>query len=148
MANPVVHFEIASKDTGKVRDFYSKLFGWSINADNPLNYGLASTKEGELGIDGGLYQAEDSNDRPGVRLYAQVDDAQAFLEKAASLGGTVVRRGPGGARPGHQSGSVPRSRGQCVRRRPTVARLGHQRGERHPIELPMRKSVLDSGNVS
>ena len=90
MANPIVHFEIASKDTGKVRDFYFNLFGWSINADNPLNYGLASTKEGKLGIDGGLYQAEDSNDRPGVRLYAKVDDAQAFLEKAASLGGTVV----------------------------------------------------------
>ena len=90
MANPIVHFEIASRDTGKVRDFYSKLFGWSINADNPMNYGMASTKEGELGIGGGLYQAEDSNDRPGVRLYAQVDDAQAFLEKAASLGGTAV----------------------------------------------------------
>ena len=26
---------------------------WSINADNPMKYGLASTKEGELGIDGG-----------------------------------------------------------------------------------------------
>ena len=90
MANPIVHFEIASRDTGKVRDFYSKLFGWPINADNPMNYGLARTKEGELGIDGGLYQAEDPNDRPGVRLYAQVDDAQAFLEKAASLGGTVA----------------------------------------------------------
>ena len=90
MANPIVHFEIASRDTGKVREFYSKLFGWSINADNPMNYGLASTKEGKLGIDSGLYQAEDSNDWPGVRLYAQVDDAQAFLEKVASLGGTVV----------------------------------------------------------
>ena len=90
MSNPVVHFEIASKDTGKVRDFYSKLFGWAINADNPMNYGVASTKEGELGIDGGLYQTEDANDQSGVRLYAQVDDAQAFLEMAASLGGTVV----------------------------------------------------------
>ena len=90
MSNPVVHFEIASKDTGKVRDFSSKLFGWSIDADNPMNYGVASTKEGELGIDGGLYQTEDANDQPGVRLYAQVDDAQAFLEMAASLGGTVV----------------------------------------------------------
>ncbi len=90
MSNPVVHFEIASKDTGNVRDFYSKLFGWSIDADNPMNYGVASTKEGELGIDGGLYQTEDANDQPGVRLYAQVDDAQAFLEMAASLGGTVV----------------------------------------------------------
>ena len=90
MANPIVHFEIASRDTDKVRDFFPKPFGWSINADNAMNYGLASTKEGELGIDGGLYQTEDANDQPGVRLYAQVDDPQAFLEKAASLGGTVV----------------------------------------------------------
>ena len=37
-----------------------------------------------------LYQTEDANDQSGVRLYAQVDDAQAFLEMAASLGGTVV----------------------------------------------------------
>ena len=136
MANPIVHFEIASRDAGKARDFYSKLFGWPINADNPMNYGLASTKEGELGIDGGLYQAEDPNDRPSVRLYAQVDDAQAFLENAVSLGGTVVARGSGGAGPGHQSGSVSRPGGQHLRRRSAVAGLGHQEEVRCPIELP------------
>ena len=63
---------------------------WSINADNSMKYGLASAKEGKLGTDGGLYQTEDANDQPGVRLYAQVDDAQAYIEQAASLGGTVV----------------------------------------------------------
>ena len=51
-----------------------------------MNYGLASTKDGELGIDGGIYQQQDENDTPGVRVYAQVDDAAAYLAKAQELG--------------------------------------------------------------
>ena len=90
MANPIIHFEMASKDTKKVQEFYSKLFGWNINADNPMNYGLASTKEGELGIDGGFYQTADGNDRPGLRIYAQVADADACLKQVEQLGGKVL----------------------------------------------------------
>ena len=55
MPQPVVHFEISAKDRAKFTDFYSQLFGWQVNADNPMNYGLASTKDGELSIDGGIY---------------------------------------------------------------------------------------------
>ena len=83
----------AAFDLVTVEEFtagFDSLNIWSINTDNPMKYGLASAKEGKLGIDGGLYQTEDANDQPGVRLYAQVDDAQAYLEQAASLGGTVV----------------------------------------------------------
>ena len=65
MPQPVVHFEISAKDRAKITDFYSQLFGWQVNADNPMNYGLASTKDGELGIDGGIYQQQDENDTPG-----------------------------------------------------------------------------------
>ena len=90
MANPVIHFEISSKDTGKVRDFYTKLFGWPIDADNPMNYGIASTKDGELGIDGGLYEIQDPNDKPGLRIYAEVADAAACMAKVEALGGKVV----------------------------------------------------------
>ena len=86
MPQPVVHFEISAKDRAKITDFYSQLFGWQVNADNPMNYGLASTKDGELGIDGGIYQQQDENDTPGVRVYAQVDDAAAYLAKAQELG--------------------------------------------------------------
>ena len=28
MANPVVHFEIGCRDTGKAAGFYASLFGW------------------------------------------------------------------------------------------------------------------------
>ena len=90
MPQPVVHFEISTKDQKKITDFYSGLFGWSINADNPMSYGLANTKDGELGIDGGIYEQQGPEDTPGLRLYAQVDDADAFLAKAQQLGGKLL----------------------------------------------------------
>ena len=47
-----------------------------------MSYGLANTKDGELGIDSGIYQHQYENDTPGVRIYAQVDDAAAYLAKS------------------------------------------------------------------
>jgi hypothetical protein len=91
MPQPVVHFEISAKDQATNTDFYSQLFGWQVTADNPMNYGLANTKDGELGIDGGIYQQQDAQDAPGIRIYAQVDDAAAYLAKAQELGGTLVQ---------------------------------------------------------
>ena len=40
MPNPVVHFEILGPDAVKTQAFYRDLFGWTINADNPMQYGL------------------------------------------------------------------------------------------------------------
>jgi hypothetical protein len=37
MGQPVVHFEIVGSDAAKLHGFYSELFGWRINADNPMN---------------------------------------------------------------------------------------------------------------
>ncbi len=90
MPQPVVHFEISARDSGKITEFYSSLFGWTVNADNPMNYGLANTKDGELGIDGGIYQQQGPDDTPGLRVYAQVDDADAYLAKAQGLGGKII----------------------------------------------------------
>ena len=90
MPQPVVHFEINARDSAKITDFYTSLFGWSVDANNPMNYGLAMTRDGDLGIDGGIYQQGDAEDTPGIRIYAQVDDAQAYLDKAVELGGKAV----------------------------------------------------------
>ena len=64
MANSIVHFEIASKDTDKARQFYADAFGWPMDANNPMNYAMASTKDGDMGIDGGLYQVGDAKTSP------------------------------------------------------------------------------------
>ncbi len=52
MANPVVHFEIIGRDGAALNRFYGEVFGWTINADNPMNYGMVDT--GGQGINGGI----------------------------------------------------------------------------------------------
>jgi predicted enzyme related to lactoylglutathione lyase len=86
MANPVVHFEIMGKDGAGLRKFYGDVFGWTIDADNPMNYGMVAAGEG--GIGGGVGQTPDGSTI--VTVYVQVDDLQAALDKAEKLGGKTV----------------------------------------------------------
>lgn len=44
MGQPVVHFEIVGKDAQKLHGYYSELFGWEIDAGNPMNYGIVQRK--------------------------------------------------------------------------------------------------------
>ena len=87
MPHPVVHFEIAGRDGEKIQKFYSDLFGWEINSNNPMNYGVVDTKTGQ-GINGGIYKAP--HDVPFLTFYVRVDDLQKFLDKAEKLGGQAV----------------------------------------------------------
>ena len=58
MGQPVVHFEVIGKDGAKLRDYYSELFGWEIDADNPMNYGTIEREKNlndeGVGIGGGI----------------------------------------------------------------------------------------------
>ena len=86
MANPVVHFEVTGKDGDALVGFYDKLFGWKTQAVDGLGYSLVE-KEGE-GIGGGIGTSQDG---PGmVTFYVQVENPQAELDKAESLGGKTV----------------------------------------------------------
>ena len=100
MPRPIAHFEIAARDAQTLQAFYGALFDWDINADNPMSYGLVTAKDGDAGIDGAIYNhdAEDENDRPGIRLYMQVDDADAYAARAEELGGKSM--GPAEEVPG------------------------------------------------
>ncbi len=91
MGQPVVHFEIMGSDGEKLRSYYSELFGWEIDANNPMNYGVVQrddnlTPDG-IGIGGGVGQAPEGYDGH-VTFYAGVDDVEAALAKAETLGGT------------------------------------------------------------
>ena len=46
MVRPVVHFEIHGKDAKKLQEFYASLFGWKIDANNPMNYGMVEAGVG------------------------------------------------------------------------------------------------------
>lgn len=86
MPNPIVHWEIVAPDSKRLQEFYSNLFGWTIHANNPYDYGVVDTASG--GINGGIGPAMEGPAR--VTIYAQVDDLQAYLDKVIELGGTVV----------------------------------------------------------
>jgi uncharacterized protein len=87
MGQPVLHFEIIGKNGKKLQDYYAELFGWRIDASNPMNYGMVE-KEGD-GIAGGI--GPGPADYPGhVTIYVGVPDVEAALAKAESLGGRRI----------------------------------------------------------
>ena len=93
MGQPVVHFEVVGKDGGKLQTYYSELFGWEIDTDNPMNYGMVA-REGNvgregIGIGGGVGQGPPGYDGH-VTFYVAVPDVEEALQKAESLGGKRV----------------------------------------------------------
>lgn len=91
MGQPVVHFEIIGKDVDTLKRYYSELFGWEIDSNNPLGYGIV-TREANLnpdgiGIGGGIGPAPEGYSGH-VTFYIEVPDVEAALAKAESLGGT------------------------------------------------------------
>ncbi|HLV81173.1 MAG TPA: VOC family protein [Chthonomonadaceae bacterium] len=86
----VCHWEIAARDAAALQSFYRKLFDWEIDANNPMQYGMARTGgQTGNGIDGGIYPA--CEDTPAyVSFYVFVEDLQAYLDRAASLGGKTL----------------------------------------------------------
>ena len=87
MPNPVVHFEITGSDGPALQNFYRDLFDWKIDANNEWQYGMVETG-GEGGINGGVASGQNGDSR--VTVYTQVDDPQAYLDKAVSLGATTL----------------------------------------------------------
>lgn len=85
MPNPVVHFEIQSSDAAKTQKFFGDLFDWHIDTSNPMEYGIIDTHD--RGINGGIAQAQGP---AMVTFYVEVDDINAYLVKAESLGGKTV----------------------------------------------------------
>ena len=88
MPNPVSQFQILSKDPDATARFYSGLFGWTINADNPLGYRRIDTGAAD-GIQGGIWPAPPQ--APNfAQFFVTVDDVKASAEKAQALGAKVL----------------------------------------------------------
>jgi uncharacterized protein len=93
MGQPVVHLEVIGKDGQKLVSYYSDLFGWEIDANNPMNYGIVqrdgNTNDEGVGIGGGVGGGPEGYDGH-VMFYVEVPDVEEALAKAESLGGTRV----------------------------------------------------------
>ena len=91
MGQPVVHFEVIAKDSEKMKRYYGQLFGWKIDSDNPVGYGIvereANTNAAGIGIGGGIGAAPDGYSGH-TTFYVAVPDVEAALAKAESLGGS------------------------------------------------------------
>lgn len=97
MPNPVVHFEIVSKDPDSLSGFYRDAFGWNVASQHPgtgaggvPKYFMALPDGGQppaIGINGGIGGAPEGYDGH-VTFYIGVDDVAAVLDKVQTLGGT------------------------------------------------------------
>ena len=82
----IIHFEVTGKDQKALQSYYSDLFGWKLNTDFPGGYGM--TDPAQTGLIVGIGAVPQG---PGlVTGYVTVPDIDATLQKAASLGGSVV----------------------------------------------------------
>jgi len=86
MGQPVVHFEIGSRDATAAKHFYSTIFGWDIASHGPAN--MISTGSPE-GIQGNI-AVPDQEPKSYVTFYVQVEDIAKTLEDIRALGGAVL----------------------------------------------------------
>jgi predicted enzyme related to lactoylglutathione lyase len=95
MGQPVIHFELIGQDPAKLRNYYGELFGWEFDTDSPVaaavseagNYGFVDAVKttGGMGINGGVGGGKGYDAH--VIFYIGVQDVEAALQKAESLGG-------------------------------------------------------------
>ena len=101
MANRVVHFDVYADDVERAIAFYEKVFGWSIQKVEWMDYWLITTGEGERGIDGGLGKRENPTQGTvpqfGYTCTVDVTDVQATFASVLAAGGSEV----------HKPGPVP-----------------------------------------
>jgi len=83
MGRPVVHFEIGCRDQSRTQQFFSELFDWNIQIEGPA--AMIDTAAGR-GIQGHI-TALGHEPNNYITFYAEVDDVQAYLDKASALGG-------------------------------------------------------------
>ena len=89
MGNPVVHFEIGVKDANAANKFYGQLFGWKIDANNPMSYGIVDTDSGGEGVGGGIMKPPEGAGTY-TTFYVNVEDLQATLDQAEKLGAKTI----------------------------------------------------------
>ncbi len=87
-APPVTHFEVGGSDATVLADFYTGMFDWQIHHHEEANYRLIQQESG--GIGGGIFQHTKDMPPHHPSVAVMVNDLQAYLDKAVSLGGSAL----------------------------------------------------------
>ena len=99
MPNPVVHFEILTRDPDALGEFYKKIFDWDVDAMHPSTGAgdvakyIMARPDGKqpppAGINGGIGGLPPDYDGH-VTFYIAVDDVGAMLDQIEKSGGTRI----------------------------------------------------------
>jgi predicted enzyme related to lactoylglutathione lyase len=92
----IIHFEIPADDTEKLRNFYSKLFGWKIEkTPGPMDYWMIQTvpidEKGvpiRPGVNGGMMKRQNPGHKPVN--YIAVESVDEYTKKIEALGGKIT----------------------------------------------------------
>ena len=85
MAAKIIHVEVTGDDGAALQRFYSDVFGWTLDTNNPGGYGLV--RQGEM--TGGIGAAPEGQ-RGQVTFYVSADDPASTLKRVEELGGRVL----------------------------------------------------------
>jgi predicted enzyme related to lactoylglutathione lyase len=85
MAAKIIHVEVAGKDGPALQRFYSDVFGWELDTNNPGGYGLV--RQGD--VTGGIGPSQDGGSGH-VTFYVHADDPAGTLKRVEELGGRVI----------------------------------------------------------
>jgi predicted enzyme related to lactoylglutathione lyase len=98
--NPVVHFEMPAKDTKRMANFYSNVFGWQPQffGEEMGNYVTVATSEAdEHGrpkmpgtINGGFYPVKDDGTVQSPSIVIAVDNIKESIKKVLDAGGIIL----------------------------------------------------------
>ena len=86
MSQPVVHFEIGCRDQARTVAFFSELFDWKMQPAGPAT--MINTNASS-GIHGHITSLGHEPLQYTI-FYVEVDDVQAYLDKAETLGGKTL----------------------------------------------------------
>ena len=81
----ITHLEVLGKDTDNLIGFYGSVFGWKLDKNEELNYGVGTIDDNvSVGV-GGAPEGNGS-----ATFYMAVDSVAGSLAKAEELGGQKV----------------------------------------------------------
>lgn len=97
MPNRVVHFEIEAKDKARAKKFYKDVFQWEMQQMGKEFGDYVVVKTGEntgkmedMGINGGMYQAQGKKEVNSFRCVIAVDDVKKSMKDVKNAGGKVL----------------------------------------------------------
>ena len=86
MGRPVVHFEIGCRDKARTVKFFRELFDWDTREQGPATMVDTGADSGVSGHITSLGHEPHNY----VTVYVEVEDVQAYLDKAVALGGKAL----------------------------------------------------------